>query len=402
MRRLPGLPAAATAILVSGFLVLFVSGGARFAIGLTLKPMAEELHWGRSTIGLAVAVFLAVSAACMFVAGRLADRYNPRTVLGAGLALSAAGIGFMGEVQAPWQALVLYGGLFAVGNGIASLTPIGVIVNRRFPNRTGLANAVAISGTGVGQLVMIAGFAAVLVDIGWRAVYGWLGIVHLLLIPVILLTVGSGRAAPPRARDARGTFAGALRTRHFWTLALIYAICGFQDFFVSTHVVAFAQDRGVEDLLAGNLLAFMGLTGLFGVLLAGAWSDRSGPVWATLACFVLRVALFWAILLHQQTPSIAVFALLFGVTFWMTAPLTLIFVRQAFGSAHLGALSGLLVMIHHMCGGLGALTGAVAFDTQGHYDTVFALMLLLSFLAAALTLMARAGWRGRSASVMEK
>ncbi|MDH3451574.1 MAG: MFS transporter, partial [Gammaproteobacteria bacterium] len=347
---------------------------------------AEELAWGRSTIGLVVAVFALVSAACMFIAGRLADRYSPRLVLGGGLAMSAVGIGFMSLVDAPWQALLLYGGLFAIGNGIASLTPIGVLVNRWFPQRTGLANAVAISGIGVGQLVMIGGFAAVLVDIGWRPVYGWLGVVHVLLIPLILVAVRSGRDATTVQESAvHGTLLDALRSKHFALLAIVFAICGFQDFFVATHVVAFAQDRGVDTLLAGNLLAFMGLTGLLGVLLAGGWSDRAGPVWATLACFVLRIGLFAAILVDQQAPSIAAFALLFGMTFWVTAPLTLIFVRAAFGTAHLGALSGLIVMIHHMCGGLGALVGALAFDAQGHYDTVFALMLVLALLAAALT-----------------
>ena len=40
-------------VLISGFLVLFIGGGARLAIGLTLKPMVEELNWGRNEIGMA-------------------------------------------------------------------------------------------------------------------------------------------------------------------------------------------------------------------------------------------------------------------------------------------------------------------------------------------------------------
>lgn len=400
MPRTANFPGAASAVLATGFLVLFVTGGARFVIGLTLKPMAEELDWRRSTIGLVVAVFALISATCMFIAGRLADRYSPRLVLGGGLAMSAVGIGCMGLITAPWQALVLYGGLFAIGNGIASLTPIGVLVSRWFPKRTGFANAAAISGIGVGQLVMIAGFAAVLVDLGWRPVYGWLGAVHVLLIPLILVAVKPGhdeRAAGGTA--SQGSLLAAMRSRHFLLLVMLYAICGFQDFFVSTHVVAFAQDRGVDTLLAGNLLAFMGLTGLLGVLAAGAWSDHSGPIWATLACFVLRIGLFGAILLDQAAPSIAVFALLFGSTFWVTAPLTLIFVRAAFGTTHLGALSGLIVMVHHMCGGLGALVGALVFDSEGHYDTVFGLMLALSLLAALLTAVLRKAANGASADM---
>ena len=300
----------------------------------------------------------------------------------------------MSRVTEPWQAFLLYGGIFAVGSGAASLTPIGVMVSRWFPGRTGLANAVAISGISVGQLLMIAVLAAVLVQIGWRSVYGLLGIANLVLVPVVVVAAATGRAiarnvAVPR-HDTGVAMRDALRRRHFWLLAVVYAICGFQDFFVATHVVAFAQDRGVETLFAGNLLALMGLTGLLGVLAAGAWSDRSGPVLATLACFALRIAIFCLILVDQSTPSVAAFALLYGSTFLVTAPLTVIFVRDAFGMRHLGALSGLITMIHHICGGLGAFAGAVLFDTEGNYDSAFVLMLILSAMAMMLT------WRLRA------
>ena len=41
---IPGLTARSGAVLAAGFLVMFVGGGSRFAIGLTLKPMVEELE----------------------------------------------------------------------------------------------------------------------------------------------------------------------------------------------------------------------------------------------------------------------------------------------------------------------------------------------------------------------
>ncbi len=384
-----GLTSRSAAVLAAGFLVLFVGGGSRFAIGLTLKPMAEDLGWSRSTLGLTVAVFFIVSAVCMFLAGRLADRYSLRLILGGGLAISAVGIGLTSIVTAPWQAILLYGGVFAIGSGAASLTPVGVMVSRWFPGRTGLANAVAISGISVGQLLMIAVLAAVLVQIGWRSVYGLLGVTNLLLVPIVVAAIASGRGhamAPTTPKHDTGmAMREALHSRHFWLLAVVYAMCGFQDFFVATHVVAFAQDSGVETLFAGNLLALMGLTGLVGVIAAGAWSDRSGPVWATLACFALRIAIFWLILVDQQTPAVAAFALLYGSTFLVTAPLTVIFVRRAFGSKHLGGLSGLITMVHHISGGLGAYAGAALFDARGNYDSVFVLMLVLSVAAIVVT-----------------
>lgn len=378
-------------VLVAGFLVLFVGGGARFAIGLTLRPIVDEFGWGRSELGLAVAMFQAVSAAAMFAAGLLTDRMNPRLVLIGGLLVSAAGIGAMSLMSAPWHALAFYGLVFALGNGAASIIPVGVMVTRAFPERTGMANAVVSSGMSVGQLVMIALLAAVLVSIGWRSVYVWLGIAHLALVPLLLYAIPATSTTAQQAaqpRDGLG-IAAAVRTRQFWLLTGVYAICGFDDFFVSTHVVAFAQDRGVDAFLAGNLLAVMGLTGLLGVIGAGAWSDRAGPIWPTAACFAARVGVFALVMIDQSPLSVAIYALVFGLTFSVTAPLAVVFVVQSFGARHLGALTGLITMIHHMSGGLGAWLGARVFDATGGYDFAYAVMLTASAVALVLTMLLR-------------
>jgi MFS family permease len=381
----------AALILISGFLVLFTSGGARFAVGLTLKPIVEDLGWGRSDLGLAVALFQVVSAVTMFVTGRLADRTGPRLVLGGGLLVSGIGIGLMSVMTAPWHALVLYGLVFALGNGAASLIPVGVMVTRAFPKRTGIANAVVISGMSVGQLVIIAMLAAVLVAVSWRSVYLWLGVAHLALVPLLIGAIPKTtptQAKAARSNDGVGVFEAA-RSRQFWLLVAIYAICGFDDFFVTTHVVAFAQDRGVDAFLAGNLLALMGLTGLIGVIASGAFSDRSGPAWPAALSFAARVAVFALVMVDQSAVSVAVFALVFGVTFLMTAPLTVVFVSESFGTRHLGALTGLITMVHHIFGGIGAYLGAALFDATGNYDIAFSMMLAVSLLALLLTLLLR-------------
>jgi predicted MFS family arabinose efflux permease len=161
------------------------------------------------------------------------------------------------------------------------------------------------------------------------------------------------------------------------------------DFFVTTHVAAFAQDRGIDTLLAGQLLALMGLTGLAGVILSGFASDRLGPVWPTAAAFAARIVVFGWIALDQSPISIAVFALVYGATFLVTAPLTAVFVRESFGMKNLGALTGLITMVHQVFGGVGAYAGAVIFDTTGGYVVAFIAMLASAVLALALTMMLR-------------
>jgi predicted MFS family arabinose efflux permease len=378
-------------VLAAGFLVLFIGGGGRFAVGLTLRPMVGDLGWGRSELGAAVALYQVISALMMFAAGRLADRAGPRLVLCGGLVVSAAGIGLMGLVEAPWHAMVLYGVVYALGSGAASLIPVGVMVTRAFPGRAGLANAVVMSGMSVGQIVVIASLAAVLLTVNWQAVYLWLGLAHVVLVPLLFLaipkTVGTP-AASARLIDDVGILEAA-RSRQFWLLIAVYAVCGFGDFFVSTHVVAMAEDRGVSAFLAGNLLALMGLTGLIGVVAAGAFSDRAGPIWPTVLTFAARVIVSVLVLVDRSTTSVAVFALVFGATFMVTAPLTVVFVQESFGMRHLGALAGLITMVHQICGGLGAWLGAAIFDARGNYNAALSLMLALSLAAMLLTLLLR-------------
>lgn len=374
--------------LVLGFMTLFIGGGARHAIGLVLKPMAESLDWDRTLLGAVIAVFMVMTAFTMLAVGRLSDRYSPAWILSGGFFISAIGIGAMAFAETAWQAFLLYGVVFAIGNGAVSITPVGVMLTRRFGPRAGIANSIAISGMGLGQLIILSGLSVVMVETGWRDVFLWLGVINLVAAPLLLIALrrespAGGTAATALAQGM--SLPEATRTSGFWLVMVFYAICGFQDFFVSSHVVAFALDQGEATLFAGNLLAFMGLAGLVGVLAAGFWSDRSGPVWPTLACFVLRITIFTLILVDRSPLSIAVFALGYGVTFWATAPLTVIFVRDLFGNRNLGLISGLVTMAHHIAGGLGALTGAMLFDTDGDYLAAFWLMLVLSVIASGVT-----------------
>jgi sugar phosphate permease len=62
-----------------------------------------------------------------------------------------------------------------------------------------------------------------------------------------------------------------------------------------------------------------------------------------------------------------------------------VFARQAFGMVNLGAITGLIVMIHHLCGGIGASIGAALFDAKAGYDAAFVLMFVSSVFACLLS-----------------
>ena len=180
-----------------------------------------------------------------------------------------------------------------------------------------------------------------------------------------------------------------LSSSQLWLLIGIYAICGFQDFLVQTHVVAFALDMGIGTLVAGYLLALMGVMGLLGVLTSGYLADLMGPGRPTLLCFVMRIGIFTLILVSQAQASVIAFALLYGFTFLMTAPLTVMFSGNIFGQRRMGRVSGTISGVHQISGGLGALVGALSYDILGSYDYAFVLLLALSIAATIGTLLVR-------------
>ena len=162
-------------------------------------------------------------------------------------------------------------------------------------------------------------------------------------------------------------------------LIIIYSICGFQDFFVATHIVAFATDNGISQNIAGQILAFMGLSGIIGVILSGILSDKFGPSKPTLLCFVIRIFIFLIPFIFKNDFSIISFALIYGFTFMVTAPLTLIFVNNIFGNNNIGKIMGTISMVHQITGGLGALFGAIIYDYTKSYNYAFISMSLISF-----------------------
>ena len=84
----------------------------------------------------------------------------------------------------------------------------------------------------------------------------------------------------------------------------------------------------------------MGLMGLIGVLSSGLLADAFGAVRPTVICFFIRMFIFAFIIFDQSTSSIFIFGLLYGLTFLITAPLTVVFVGNIFGVARLGTLAG--------------------------------------------------------------
>lgn len=359
-----------------------------------LKPMSEDLGWSRGSLTVSVTSFMVISALAMPMYGRLIDRYSLRLILAISVVTAGLGLALVSFIREPWQFLICYGVVFAIGHAGFSISTVSVMISRWFPKRPGIANSIAISGNGVGQLVIVAIIASLLLSQDWRFSYVVLSITTIaFVLPLVVILV---RSNPPRedradssensgsASDETFQFAPStgqsIISREYGLLVLLYAICGFQDFFIATHITSFASDNNVSSEVAGNLLASMGLAALVGVILSGVLSDRYGAKMPTTICFVVRFVIFSLIGVTLNPYTIVTVTLIYGFTFLMTAPLTVVFIRKIFGPLNMGTLMGGINMVHQVGGAVGAFAGGIIFDVTGSYQLI--MLMMIGFAAA--------------------
>ena len=67
-----------------------------------------------------------------------------------------------------------------------------------------------------------------------------------------------------------------MRTRSLWLITMVWFVCGGGDYVVLTHLVPMATDFGISTAVGASMLAWCGLLGLAGLLLAGPAADAIG------------------------------------------------------------------------------------------------------------------------------
>jgi len=152
-------------------------------------------------------------------------------------------------------------------------------------------------------------------------------------------------------------------------------------------LIPFVTDQGISSTTASNMLAWNGLTSLAGILIAGPASDLIGNKIPIALTFLLRFLLFILILSDQSLTSSYIFALTFGFTFLVTAPLSTTLVGRIYGFSHIGLITGFINTIHFLGGGFWAYLGGLIFDQTGSYRSIFilsAIMALIAFVSSLL------------------
>ncbi|TDL43008.1 MFS transporter [Kocuria rosea] len=246
-------------------------GMARYAYGLTLPDIREDLGLSELVLGLVSSATFAGYLAGLLLAGRLAARRGSRAPTTVGGVCGAAGAMLVTFAQAPW--LLAVGVVLAGSAGGWVWAPYSDIVTRAVPLRQ-QPRALAIITTGTSGGLLLLGGLAVLAALGsWRLVWAGIAVAAVAAAVVNLRLVPRTQPAPrPDGQGGASSLVRALRVPG------AYSVVYFAVVVIYFTYAADALDSGTLPAAAvPALYAAIGLTGMVGVS-TGALAQRVGSL----------------------------------------------------------------------------------------------------------------------------
>ncbi|CAA0124306.1 Purine ribonucleoside efflux pump NepI [Mycolicibacterium vanbaalenii] len=363
-------------------------GMARYAYGLTLPDIRQELRLSELVLGLVASATFAGYLAGLLSAGPLAARHGSRAPTTVGGVCGAVGAVIVAVAQSPW--LLAVGAVLAGGAGGWVWAPYSDIVTRVVPLRQ-QPRALAIITTGTsGGLVVLGGLAVFAALGSWRLV--WVGIALCAVVAAVVNLRLVPRTEPdprPDDRPNAPSLARALR------IPAGYSVVYFAAVVIYFTYASDALDRG--DLPAAAvpaLYAAIGVTGVVGVATGAAAQRLGSSRVAALCLLIVAAALALLGLAGDSVITTAASACIFGMGYMTGSAVLAVWTAELVPDRAAAAFTACLVVGAVSSVAAPALAGAVIPGLG--LSTLLVLTGAMSLLSGMALLLYRAALRFRS------
>lgn len=367
-----------------------------------------DLHvtrgWPASLIASATTVYYLAGALLLTRVHRAIELVGPRLLLSSGAIVLGAGAIGLSRVQAPWQ-LYLCGIVMAIGWAATTTTAIATTLVHWFDKRRGLALSLALNGASAGGFTVAPLLVRQVHRMGLAQAVPLLVLCGLaILLPVIVFGVGrvtaEDRHAPMRDRRdaAQGhgerltAYAGqaqALRSLHFWSVSLPFALALAAQVGFIVHQVAFLLPHLGNDG-AGVAIAATAIAAAVGRLAFAPVIDRLNQRRAAAVSFASQaVGLGLMLVLPEQPIALYVGSVVFGLSVGNVITLPALIVQREFSPQSFGLVIGLSSMVGQATLAFGPTLLGVARDATGGYGAALVLCMVLQLVASVTVLVPR-------------
>lgn len=393
-------------IVGAAFVITFVGFGCAYTFGSFLESLQKDFGASRGSVSLVFSLAGFLYFALGAVSGPIAERWRVRAIAVAGMALVGVGLILAGRAHSLLQVYVAYSVGIGFGVGFAYVPALGA-VQRWFVRRRGLASGLAVSGIGVGTLVMPPLATFLIATIGWREAYFVFGALAIVLGVAAALVLEND----PRSRNlhpdgaqpetvAPATIGAALsvreaiKSKRFAALYIACLIGSLGVFVPFVHLVPYAADHGISTKVAVWLLGAIGIGSTIGRFFLGNVADKMGRERFLVAMYVGMAASLGIWAFAGTLVPMVIFALVFGLFYGGWVAILPAVAADLFGAKHVGAIIGLLYTSVAIGTLIGPSSVGFLYDVSHSYHAAIGASAAANALAAAITLMAAA--RGAS------
>lgn len=416
MQRQPGStgPFYGWYVVAALFFATFIVIGVRQGFGIFVEAWEEDFGATTAVVSVAAGVGWVINGVSQPFLGALTDRIGARRVLVFGMLGMGLSTLLVAASANPFMLMVTYGFLLSFASGALSFTPSGALVARWFIRKRGTAMSMLTVGGSASGIVMIPFLAYFLQNASWQTVWLVLGALILGLgLPVLIVIVRSrpeemgllpdgeveaarvaGDPEPVRKASVVGPLAvdewkTSFKSAPMWQLSLSFWVCGITTASISVHFVRWASSEDITTSTAA--LAFGLLSGInaLGVLFVGSISDRMQRKTLLGIVYLVRGMAFLSLIFLPGVGALWAFAIIGGMSWLATVPLTTSLAADVYGVKKLGTLAGLISMAHQLGGGVAVILFGFVFDQWGSYDAAFAGGAVLLLVAGIVALSIR-------------
>jgi MFS family permease len=384
-------------LVVAGvFAVTFVGFGSAYTFSAFVEAIGKDFGASRGSVSLIFSLAGFLYFGLGIVSGPLADLWGSRRLAVAGMILVGVGLAAASLARSLTEIYLAYG--LGVGLGVgASYVPALGAVQRWFVRRRGSASGLAVSGIGVGTLVMPPLASWLIEMLGWRAAYLTLGLFAAVIGGGLALLIendprrrGLGPDGdPPQARTPAAQWDGAsvreaVTSVRFVALYGACLICSFGVFVPFVHLVPYALDHGIPQAVAVWLLGVIGIGSTAGRFFLGGIADRLGRGPTLVLMFVgMALALAtWAISIGAW--ALAGFAFAFGIFYGGWVAVLPALVMDTFGGRNVSAIIGILYTSVAFGTLIGPGAAGFAFDLSHSYTVPILASVGANLIAATI------------------
>lgn len=374
-----------------------------YSFGLFIEPLEQDFGWKRAAMSLGLTVFTATAMIFGPFAGALLDRFGARRIGIGGITLTAIAFSCLGLANGSltqWYGLWLIIALAAVA---IKTTVWSSAISSLFTTSRGLALAVVLCGSAIGQSLspllgnwLIAGH-------GWRDAYrllalGWGGFA-LIMVALFFFdardgarrAAAGGTATSPTASPSQAITLGgltprqALRDSRILRIALANIIISTLGSGVSLHMVPILSQTGLDRASAAGIAATAGLAGIAGKIITGWLLDRVQGNVVPVSSFALA-AVGHALLLNTlgSIPALTFGVMVLGYTSGAGLQVTTYLITRYGGMRHYGKIYGTIGSMLMLGTSLGPWIAGLIHDMTGSYQLL--IMLAIPSMVMASTL----------------